>query len=137
MSISNCHFIELPKISDSRGNLTFVEGGNHIPFELRRVFYLYDVPVGAERGGHSHKASEQFLIAISGSFDLIIDDAHGKMLVHLSRPNQGFHVCPMVWCELGNFSKDAVCMVLTSDKFDENDYVRDYREYCDAVGVMK
>jgi hypothetical protein len=129
MSLSDCRIIELPKISDPRGNLTFVEGGNQIPFDIRRVYYLYDVPGGAERGGHAHKALSQLIIAMSGSFDVILDEGGEKKRFHLNRSYQGLYVCPMMWRELDNFSSGSVCMVLASNIYEESDYYRDYNEY--------
>lgn len=128
-SIDRCKVIELPKISDPRGNLTFVEGGNQIPFDIQRVYYLYDVPGGAERGGHAHKGLHQLIIAMSGSFDVVLDDGENKKRVHLSRSYNGLYVCPMIWRELDNFSSGSVCMVLASNKYDEQDYYRDYADF--------
>ena len=128
-SVGLCKKIELPKISDPRGNLTFVEGGNQIPFDIQRVYYLYDVPGGAERGGHAHKGLHQLIIAMSGSFDVVLDDGKSKKRVHLSRSYYGLYVCPMIWRELDNFSSGSVCMVLASNKYDEGDYYRDYAEF--------
>lgn len=129
MKIQTCKIIDLPKITDPRGNLTFIEGGNHIPFDIQRVYYLYDVPGGAERGGHAHKALHQLIIAMSGSFDVILDDGKDKKRVHLNRSYSGLYVCPMIWRELDNFSSGSVCMVLASNRYDEMDYFRDYAEY--------
>ena len=129
--IESCKIIELPKISDPRGNLTFVESGRHIPFDIRRVYYLYDVPGGSERGGHAHKALFQLIIAISGSFDIHLDDSFEKKSVHMNRSYQGLFVCPMIWREIDNFSSGAVCMVLASDYYDEQDYFRDYEKFVD------
>lgn len=133
MNIDKCQLVELPKISDPRGNLTFIEGSEHIPFDISRVYYLYDVPGGAERGGHAHKALNQLIIAMSGSFDVILDDGHNKKRVHLNRSYQGLYVCPMIWRELDNFSSGSVCMVLASNRYDEDDYYRDYSEYVAAL----
>lgn len=133
MSIEHCKIIDLPKISDPRGNLTFIEGGQHIPFEIRRVYYLYDVPGGAERGGHAHKALSQLIIAMSGSFDVILDEGGVKKRFHLNRSYQGLYVCPMMWRELDNFSSGSVCMVLASNIYEESDYYRDYNEYLTAI----
>ena len=127
--IESCKIIELPKISDPRGNLTFVESGRHIPFDIRRVYYLYDVPGGSERGGHAHKALLQLIIAISGSFDIHLDDGFEKKSVHMNRSYQGLFVCPMIWREIDNFSSGAVCMVLASDYYDELDYYRNYHQF--------
>ena len=126
MNIDHCKILELPKIHDPRGNLTFIEGGNHIPFDIKRVYYLYDVPGGADRGGHAHKALRQLIIAISGSFDVVLDDGTSKKRVHLARSYYGLYVCPMIWRELDNFSSGSVCMVLASNEYDEDDYYRDY-----------
>lgn len=134
-NISDCKIVSLPVISDPRGNLTFVEGKQHIPFDIRRVYYLYDVPGGAERGGHAHKVLHEFIIAMSGSFDVVLDDGREKKRFHLNRSYQGLHVCPMIWRELDNFSSGSVCMVLASEPYDEADYYRDYAEYLAAPGV--
>ena len=127
--LSDCKIIDLPRINDPRGNLTFVESGRHIPFDIRRVYYLYDVPGGAERGGHAHKALHQLIIAMSGSFDIHLDDGYGKKTVHMNRSYNGLYVCPMIWREIDNFSSGAVCMVLASDYYDEHDYYRDYNQF--------
>lgn len=132
MAIDKCIVIDLPRIQDPRGNLTFIEGGSHIPFEIERVYYLYDVPGGAERGGHAHKALHQLIIAMSGSFDVVLDDGRGKKRVHLNRSYNGLYVCPMIWRELDNFSSGSVCMVLASNRFDEADYYRDYADFMRA-----
>ncbi|MFT3858125.1 MAG: FdtA/QdtA family cupin domain-containing protein [Aquabacterium sp.] len=129
MSISDCKIIELPRINDPRGNLTFVEGGAHIPFEIKRVYYLYDVPGGAERGGHAHKALHQLIIAMSGSFDIHLDDGHAKKTFHMNRSYFGLYVPTMIWREIDNFSSGAVCMVLASERYDEADYYRDHAEF--------
>ncbi len=126
--------VSLPKVADPRGNLTFIEGGNHIPFEIQRVYYLYDVPGGAERGGHAHKGLHQLIIAMSGSFDVVLDDGANKKRVHLNRSYNGLYVCPMIWRELDNFSSGSVCMVLASNKYDKEDYYRDYAEFTRARG---
>ena len=133
MSIENCKIIELPKISDPRGNLTFIEGMQHIPFEIRRVYYTYDVPGGSDRGGHAHKALHQLIIAMSGSFDVTLDDGRNKRKFHLNRSYQGLYVCPMIWRDLDNFSSGSVCMVLASNIYEESDYYRDYNEYLAAI----
>ena len=126
--------VSLPKISDPRGNLTFIESGNHVPFEIQRVYYLYDVPGGSERGGHAHKGLHQLIIAMSGSFDVVLDDGANKKRVHLSRSYNGLYVCPMIWRELDNFSSGSVCLVLASNKYDKKDYYRDYAEFMRGRG---
>jgi oxalate decarboxylase/phosphoglucose isomerase-like protein (cupin superfamily) len=119
----------MPKIADTRGNLTFIEGGNHIPFDIKRVYYLYDVPGGATRGAHAHKSLHQFFVAMSGSFDVVLNDGSGEKRFHLNRSYFGLYVCPMMWRVMDNFSSGAVCMVLASDPYEENDYIRDYDEF--------
>lgn len=133
MSIDQCRVIELPKISDPRGNLTFVEGCHHIPFDIRRVYYLYDVPGGATRAAHGHRALHQFMIAMSGSFDVLLDDGHAKRKFHLNRSYYGVYIPPMIWRDLDNFSSGSVCMVLASERYDEFDYFRDYGKFLEAV----
>jgi len=131
--IRNCRIIDLPKIEDARGNLTFVESGHHVPFDIQRVYYLYDVPGGAERGGHAHKALQQLIVAMAGSFDVILDDGQERKRFHLNRSYYGLYVDTMVWRELDNFSSGSVCMVLASNRYDESDYFRDYQAYLKAL----
>jgi uncharacterized RmlC-like cupin family protein len=133
MSLSLCRVVELPRILDARGNLTFVEGSNHIPFDVKRVFYLYDVPGGASRAGHAHKQLQQVIIAMSGSFDVVLDDALAQFTYHLNRSYFGLYIPPLVWRELTNFSSGSVCMVLASDVYSEDDYYRDHAEFTEAV----
>jgi hypothetical protein len=132
MSLIHCQPIELPQIPDARGNLTVIEG-DKIPFQIRRVYYLSDVPDGTKRGGHAHKALHQFIFASSGAFDIHLDDGHEKRTVHLHRNNLGLYVCPMIWREIDNFSPGAVCMVLASDHYLESDYYRDYSDFLATV----
>jgi hypothetical protein len=127
--IEDCQMIGLPRINDPRGNLTFVEGGRHVPFEIKRIYYLYDVPGGAARGGHAHKDLRQLIIAMSGSFDVHLDDGLEKKVVHMNRSYNGLIVCPMIWREICNFSSGAVCLVLASIYYDEDDYYRDYSQF--------
>ncbi len=134
MAIEDCRLIDLPKIADPRGNLTFVEGTRHIPFEIKRVYYLYDVPGGASRAGHAHKDLHQFLIAMSGSFNVGVDDGHDKGKYYLNRSYFGLYIPPMIWREIDDFSSGAVCMALASDFFEEGDYYRSYDEFVKAVG---
>jgi hypothetical protein len=129
MPLSDCQLISLPKIQDPRGNLTFIEGSSHLGFDIRRVYYLYDVPGGAARGGHAHKELRQLIISMSGSFDVKLDDGQEKKTFHLNRPYFGLYVCPMIWRELDNFSSGSVCMVLASNIYDEADYYRDYDQF--------
>ena len=131
--IENCRIIDLPKIEDSRGNLTFVEQMSHVPFEIQRTYYLYDVPAGSERGGHAHKALHQLIIAMSGSFEVEIDDGKSKKRYALNRPFQGLYICPMIWRHLDNFSAGSVCMVLASNLYSEDDYYRDYDKFLAAI----
>ena len=131
--IENCRIIDLQKIEDSRGNLTFVEQMSHVPFEIQRTYYLYDVPAGSERGGHAHKALHQLIIAMSGSFEVEIDDGKSKKRYALNRPFQGLYICPMIWRHLDNFSAGSVCMVLASNLYSEDDYYRDYDKFLAAV----
>ena len=124
MPLSDCRVIDLPKITDARGNLTFVEGGNHIPFDIKRVYYLYDVPGGADRGEHAHQALHQFVICMSGSFDLVLDDGHNSRRFHLNRSYFGVYACPMMWRYLDNFSSGPVCLVLASETLEATQYIR-------------
>jgi hypothetical protein len=128
-SLDQCRLIDLPKVTDPRGNLTFVEGGRHVDFDIQRVYYLYDVPGGSERGGHAHRGLRQLIVAMSGSFDVILDDGRDRRRFHLNRSYTGLYVCPMIWRELDNFSSGSVCMVLASNRYDEADYFRDYGEF--------
>jgi hypothetical protein len=131
--LDQCRIIDFPKIADPRGNLTFVEGGRHIPFDIKRVYYLYDVPGGAERGGHAHKALQQVIIAMSGSFDVVLDDGTAQKRIHLNRSYYGLYVPTMMWREIDNFSSGSVCMVLASERYDESDYYRDYAQFLAAL----
>jgi hypothetical protein len=121
--------IDLPKIQDARGNLTFVEEGRHIPFDIKRVYYLYDVPGGASRAAHGHKELHQLMIAMSGSFDVTLDNGFEKKQFHLNRSYFGLYLPPMTWRDLDNFSSGAVCLVLASDYYNEGDYFRNYDEF--------
>ena len=136
MDISDCKIITLPKICDRRGNLSFIEGSIHIPFDISRVYYLYDVPGGSERGGHAHKDLQQLIIAMSGSFDVVLDDGVNKIRYHLNRSYIGLYIPHMIWRELDNFSSGAVCMVLASNRYDESDYYRNYESYLKNNGVI-
>lgn len=125
--------IDLPKISDPRGNLTFVEGLNQVPFEIKRVYYLYDVPGGEARGGHAHMVTEQFMIAVSGSFDLLLENSYGKQQYTLNRSYYGVYIPKMTWRELENFSSGAVSLVLASTYYSAEDYIRDHDVFLKAL----
>jgi hypothetical protein len=133
MGVKDCRLIELPKITDARGNLTFIESDRHVPFAMQRVYYLYDVPGGAERGGHAHKQLQQLIIALSGSFDVVLDDGHERVVHHLNRSYLGLFVDRMIWRELNNFSSGSICLVLASTLFEEADYYREYDEFLEAL----
>ncbi|PTU67284.1 hypothetical protein DB032_21325 [Chromobacterium sp. Panama] len=133
MPLADCKIIQLPKISDPRGNLTFVEGGNHIPFDIKRFYYLYDVPGGSERGAHAHRGLHQFIVAMSGSFDVVLNDGKQAKRFHLARSYYGLYVCPMIWRALDNFSSGAVCAVLASSVYMESDYIRDYPQFLEEA----
>ena len=132
MRLSECRLIDLPVIKEPRGNLTFIEGGRHLPFEIKRVYYLYDVPGGAERGGHAHRNLHQLIVAMSGSFDVVLNDGTQEKRFHLNRSYFGIYVCPMIWRQLDNFSSGSVCLVLASNLYDEDDYFRDYNAFLQA-----
>ncbi|KIO51300.1 sugar 3,4-ketoisomerase [Flavobacterium hibernum] len=125
---TDVRLIEVPKIQDRRGNLSVIEGAT-IPFISKRVYYLYDVPSGSKRGGHAHKEQQEFLIALSGSFDVILKDGKSSQTVTLNKPNLGLLIVDGIWRELRNFSSGAVCLVLASDEFDEEDYIREYKNF--------
>lgn len=124
--------IKLPKIEDPRGNLSVIEG-SVIPFTIRRVYYLYDVPSGAERGGHAHKKQQEFIIALSGSFEVVLNNGSAELVYHLFKPNEGLYVPINTWRELRNFSAGSVCLVVSSAEFDEEDYIRDFQKFTDYL----
>ena len=129
VSVSEPQFITLPRIGSNYGNLTFIEENRHIPFEIRRVYFLYDIPAGAQRGGHAHKTLQQLLIPLSGSFDVVLDDGYRRSVHRLDRPFRGLYLDPAQWHELLNFTSGAVCLVLASAVYDESDYIRDYTQF--------
>jgi hypothetical protein len=129
MNVENCSIISLPRLSDPRGDLTFIEADQHLPFSIKRVYYLYNVPKTQERGGHAHKDLHQLMIAISGSFDVLLGDGLKKKKFKLSQPDQGLYICPLIWRDLQNFSSGAVCMVLASSNYIESDYFRNFNEF--------
>jgi len=128
-SLDICHIVNFPKVTDYRGNLSFIEENRQIPFQVKRVYYLYDVPSGASRGGHAHKELEQVVIALSGSFDVILDDGANRRTFFLNRPHYGLYIPPGIWRELENFSSNSVALSLVSQIYDESDYLRDYDEF--------
>jgi hypothetical protein len=132
-----CRIVQLPRITDPRGNLTFIEGGAHVPFGIQRVFWLYDVPGGEERGGHAHRELEQFIIATNGSFDVVVDDGVEQERFSLNRSYYGLYVPRMVWSHLENFSSGSVSLVLASLPYDESDYYRDHDEYVAAARAAR
>lgn len=125
---TDTQLIEIPKIQDRRGNLSVVEGAT-IPFVSKRVYYLYDVPSGSKRGGHAHKEQKEFLVALSGSFDVILKDGKSTQIVTLNKPNFGLLIVDGIWRELQNFSAGAICLVFASDEFNEDDYIREYKNF--------
>ena len=133
MSLGHVTILNLPRITDPRGNLTFIESYNHIPFEIKRVYYLYDVPGGETRGGHAHKNLEQCIIAVSGSFDVVLDDGFQRQKFSLNRSYYGLYVPRMIWRELENFSSGSVCLVLASQLYEEDDYYRNYDQFIHMI----
>ncbi len=131
--MKDCRLIDLPVISDPRGDLTFIEGGRHVPFPIARVYYLYNVPVDAERGGHAHRELEQVIFALSGSFRIRVDDGRERAEHWLRDPRRGLYVSRLVWREMDSFSQGAVCMVLASRPYEEADYFRDYDAFLAAA----
>jgi hypothetical protein len=128
-TVFDCNVIHLPRIHNRAGNITPVTNFTNIPFAVKRVYYLYDIPGGESRGAHGHKSLEQLIIAASGSFDITIDDGKNKKTVQLNRPNMGLHLKPGLWRDISNFSSGAICLVLASEHYNEKDYVRDYEEF--------
>lgn len=133
VSIAKCRLIEFPVTTDPRGNLTVIEGGVRIPFDIARVFYLDVVPAGATRAGHANRRSDQVLVAVAGSFEVTVDDGDRREAITLNRSSHGYYVPHMVWRELASFSSGAICLALASEPYDENDYHRDYDEYVQAL----
>jgi len=134
MKINDCRIINFKKISDPRGNLTVIESKKDIPIEIKRVYYIYEVPGGKSRGGHAHKNLEQIMISISGSFNVVVDDGQQRKRYYLDHPYYGLYIPRMIWREMDNFSPGAVCLVLASDYYSESDYIRDYGEFIKTVG---
>lgn len=136
-ALDKCKILPLEKILDARGALTFIEENIHIPFDIKRVYYLYDVSTSASRGGHAHKNLQQLIIAVSGSFRVVLDDGDQKKSFTLSRPYEGLYICPMVWREIYDFSSGAVCLVLASENYDETDYYRSYETFLNSIKIEK
>ena len=133
MSLADCSVIELPKIADYRGNFTFLEGDNHIPFPIKRVFYIYDIPSGSDRGAHAHFDLHQFIVCLSGGMKVYLDDGVERRTVHLNRPWFGLHIPPMMWASEGDFDPGTVYLVLTSDVYSAESYIRDYDHFIREV----
>lgn len=127
--LNKIQLVDIPKILDERGNLSFIEELNHIPFQIKRTYWIYDVPGGEVRGGHAYKTLHEFIVALSGSFDVVLDDGKTKKTYSLNRSYYGLYVPNMIWRSIENFSTNSLCMILASEKYDENDYVRDYEEF--------
>lgn len=128
----NIELIKIPKIEDPRGNLSVIEN-DIVPFDIKRVYYLYDVPAGAERGGHAHKKLQQFLVALSGSFEVVLNDGNEEQIITLNKPFEGLLIKNEIWRELKNFSSGAVCLVVASEVFNEEDYIRDFKDFLSFV----
>ena len=128
-TVFDCSIIYLPKIQNRAGNITPVTNLENIPFIIKRIYYLYDMPGGESRGAHAHKKLEQLVIALSGSFDITLDDGRNKKSIHLARPYMGLHMLPGMWRDINNFSSGAICLVLASELYDEKDYIREYSEF--------
>ena len=137
MFVENCRLLRFPKISDPRGSLTYVQAREHVPFEVRRVFWLYDVPPGETRGAHAHKELHQLLVCLSGSFDVIVADGTDERRYQLCHPAMGLYIPPLIWDTELNFTPGAVCLVLASDYYDESDYYRDHKAYLEAVRAAR
>ncbi len=131
--VGRCRLVAIPKFSDPRGSLSFVEPGPSLPFEVRRIYYLYDVPPGCERGAHGHRNLQQLIIAVAGAFDIECDDGRATRTFRLDSPDQGLYVCPMIWRRLSGFSPGSVCLVLASEVYDESDYYRNYDDFISAA----
>ncbi|MDA9294639.1 FdtA/QdtA family cupin domain-containing protein [Flavobacteriaceae bacterium] len=133
-TVFDCSIVDLSKVHSNVGNITIVENNDQLPFAVKRIYYLYDVPGGEDRGGHAHYELEQYIVAASGSFDVVLDDGKNKQKFTLNRPYLALHIVPGLWRELNNFSSGSVCLVLASHKYDEKDYIREYAEYLKHYG---
>ena len=128
MSISLCKIINFPTFKENRGSLSFLEGNNHVPFDIKRIYYISEVPKFSDRGNHAHKKLKQIFIAISGAFDIKLDDGNFSKVFHLNSKNKGLYICPMIWRRMYNFSSDCTCLVLASEKYHEDDYIWNYSD---------
>lgn len=128
-SANDCQVVQLSSIDNQAGKITVIENGQQLAFNVKRVYYLYDVPGGAERGGHAHKSLYQLIVAASGSFDVVLNDGQTQMIIHLNSPNKGLLIKPGIWRELNSFSSGSICLVLASELYNENDYIRNYQEF--------
>lgn len=138
MRVSKCKVVSIQRITDPRGDIGVIEAERHIPFAVKRIYYSYNTPKGIARGGHAHKKLQQLIIAMAGSFDIMLDDGGGGKKTHtMAHPCEGLYVCPMIWRELTNFSPDAVCMVLASEYYDEEDYIRDYDRFISVKKALE
>lgn len=132
-SLADARIIELPKIADDRGNLTFIEGDKHMPFEIKRAYWIYDVPGGEFRGSHAYRNLLELIVALSGSFDVVLDDGNEKRTYSLNRSYYGLYVPNLLWRSLANFSTNSLCLILASDKYDEREYIRDYNDFVKEI----
>lgn len=128
-TVHDCKIVDLPIVHNESGSITVLENSSNIPFDIKRVYYLYDVPMGAERGGHAHYELQQYVVAASGSFTFVLDDGNEKKEVFLNHPNKALHLVPGIWREMNNFSSGSVCLVLASMEYIETDYIRNYKEF--------
>lgn len=133
IGLQKCRLMDLPKILDARGNLSFIEAGRPVPFVIQRVYWIYDVPGGETRGGHAYKTLQEFFVALSGSFDVVLDDGHSRKVISLNRSYFGLYIPNMIWRHLENFSTNAVCMILASTAYSEKDYFRDYKQFIECI----
>lgn len=129
MAINEAHIIDLPKVTDPRGNLSFIQNSDQIPFDIKRAYWIYDVPGGMFRNGHAFRSQHEFIVALSGSFDVVLKDKNGERRIHMSRSYYGLYIPPMTWREIDNFSTNSVAMVLSSTLYDEDDYIRDFKQF--------
>lgn len=128
-TVSDCRYIDFPKINDRRGNLTFIESERQVPFEIRRVFYIYDIPSGEVRGAHAHRRLRQVIVCLSGSLDVVVNDGREQKTIHLNRPTRGLYLPPMIWANMENFDSNTIYVVIASTRYDESDYIRDFDEF--------